>query len=470
MIPETSIGRVIGVIFLLLSTGILVTLLGTVLSFLTGEALPLFLLSLRRKKNWYYFADYGAEANTLASNIIKEDSDAIIIYGQKKNEQSESPDYPCFFLDASPSVIVKKKGKSGTKCKVFLMKENDIGVNTRAINLAFLPVDVYASTTNGKDNLPGSIHFFHSYDCCARQYWHSKPLCSNEQVIVIIGFKNYGKSILERAILTNIISADQHITYHIFGDAKEFLDIHYRLGIVFSINEESKIKDSLIFHNEFWSENHQIIENADRIIICDDDEQTGWDIYWKLNCFYKIKGRVDLRSNRKAPGVSYFGTNEEIYTPEQILRTKLNEAAITINDLFRKSVTYPTLDWNELDDFHRQSKIATADHLLMKARILLNDESITELDSYVLADAYKKYKNTKNWACEREKYRMIDHLRWLRFYTYYNWSYGPKRDETLKQHPMMRLYENLTPSQQRERDLSWELMNNISIEFQESSK
>jgi hypothetical protein len=289
-------------------------------------------------------------------------------------------------------------------------------------------------------------------------------------VIVIIGFKNYGKSILERAILTNIISADQHITYHIFGDAKEFLDIHYRLGIVFSINEESKIKDSLIFHNEFWSENHQIIENADRIIICDDDEQTGWDIYWKLNCFYKIKGRVDLRSNRKAPGVSYFGTNEEIYTPEQILRTKLNEAAITINDLFRKSVTYPTLDWNELDDFHRQSKIATADHLLMKARILLNDESITELDSYVLADAYKKYKNTKNWACEREKYRMIDHLRWLRFYTYYNWSYGPKRDETLKQHPMMRLYENLTPSQQRERDLSWELMNNISIEFQESSK
>lgn len=44
-------------------------------------------------------------------------------------------------------------------------------------------------------------------------------------MIVLIGFGNYGQSILERAILTNIISIEQHVTYHIFGDVGEFLAI-----------------------------------------------------------------------------------------------------------------------------------------------------------------------------------------------------------------------------------------------------
>lgn len=79
--------------------------------------------------------------------------------------------------------------------------------------------------------------------------------------------------------------------------------------------------------------------------------------------------------------ISYFGANEDIYTSQQIIRTDLNKAAVTINEIFRKSVSYPTLGWNELDDFHRQSKIAAADHLLMKTRILLQDETITELSS-----------------------------------------------------------------------------------------
>ena len=40
------------------------------------------------------------------------------------------------------------------------MKENDIGSNTRAIDLHTLPVDVYARTTNGRDLLSGNINFF----------------------------------------------------------------------------------------------------------------------------------------------------------------------------------------------------------------------------------------------------------------------------------------------------------------------
>lgn len=201
LVPVTALGHAVGIVFLLLSAGIIVTLFGAVVSFVTSEGLPLLMLNLQRRKNWYYFADYGVESSTLAQNIYKEDPDAVIIYGEKRSSQSESPDYPCFFLSASPDKIVAKKKNVGSKCKIFLMKENDIGVNSRAVNLHELPVEVYARTTNGQDKLSGNINFFHSYECCARQYWRSKPLCVHESKIVLIGFGYYGCAILEQAIL-----------------------------------------------------------------------------------------------------------------------------------------------------------------------------------------------------------------------------------------------------------------------------
>lgn len=465
LIPVTPLGQAVGMVFLLLSAGITMTLFGAVISFLTSEGLPLFLLGFQRKKNWYYFADYGAEANTLAANICKEDAEAVIIFGGKKDDQMEFPDYPSLFINVSPARIVACKKGAGTKCKIFLMKENDIGINSRAIDLHTLPVEVYARTTNGQDHLSGNIRFFHSYDCCARQYWRSKPLCSQENTIVIIGFGNYGHCILERAILTNVISVEQHVAYHIFGDAKKFLAIHRYLHKTFSLGEVSNTADSLIFHDTPWETQHAIMEQADRIIICPDDEPEGWSIFWQLHKYCKIHGQIHLHSNRKAPGVCYFGTNEEIYTPDQIMRTALNRAAITINEIFCRSVSYPTRSWENLDDFHRESKISAADHLLMKIRILLKDETITEFTPETVEQAYRVYCETKKTASILDRYRRLDHMRWLRFYTFYNWSYGAARNDGARQHPMLCSYEQLTPEQKRERDAAWELLGSITVEL-----
>ncbi len=465
VIPVTPLGQAVGVVFLLLSAGILMTLFGAVISFVTSEGLPLFLLGFQRKKNWYYFADYGPEAHTLAANIYKEDPDTVIIFGEKKDDQMEFPDYPCLFINASPARIVARKKNIGTKCRVFLMKENDIGVNSRAVGLHTLPVEVYARTTNGQDHLSGNIRFFHSYDCCARQYWRSRPLCSYETLIVIIGFGNYGRSILERAVMTNIISVHQHVAYHIFGDVEAFLAMHTHLHEMFSIGEVSETTDSLIFHDECWEGRHAVMEQADRIIICTDDEPEGWNIFWRLHKYYKVCGHVHLHSSRKAPGVSYFGTNEEIYTPDQIMRTELNKAAIKINEIFCQAVSYPTLTWEELDDFHRESKISAADHLLMKIRILLKDDTITEFTPAIIEQAYKEYCESKKAEHVQDMYRRLDHMRWLRFYTFYNWSYGAVRDDAARQHPMLCSYAELTAEQKRERDAAWELLGSISMEL-----
>ena len=160
LVPVTPLGHAVGTVFLFLATGIMVTLLGAVISFVTGEIMPLFLLRFQRRRNWYYFADYGVESNVLAIDICREDPDAVIIYGEKRGERSEKPDYPCFFLNTSLARIVAQKKNAGAKCKVFLMRENDIGVNSRATHLHELPVEVYARTTNGHDQFSGNIHFF----------------------------------------------------------------------------------------------------------------------------------------------------------------------------------------------------------------------------------------------------------------------------------------------------------------------
>ena len=104
--PVTPLGKAVGVIFLLMSAGIMMTLFGAAVSFVTSEGLPFFLLSLQREKNWYYFADCGVESITLAANIYREEPDTVIIFGEKTDDHTEFPDFPCLFINASPAKII----------------------------------------------------------------------------------------------------------------------------------------------------------------------------------------------------------------------------------------------------------------------------------------------------------------------------------------------------------------------------
>lgn len=459
--PVTTMGHVIGAIFLILSMGLLVALIGYVVSFIASEGFPMFALRFCRNRNWYYFADFTSESDTLARDILRREEGAIIIYGIRKDDEIEKPDYPCKFINVSPARIVAQKKGTGERCKLFFLKENEIGTNLKAMDIHAVDADVYAFTTSGQEKMSGNIHFFHTYDCCARSYWRNHPLGSDEDNIVIIGFGNYGRAILERAILTNINDSDFDVSYHIFGDSERFRDIHKNLKLAFGINERREGFDSIYFHTEKWTANHDVIGKADRIIVCEDDVQDAWDDMWELRRYYNYTGRIDLRTNRTAPGVSYFGTNEEIFTVDEIIRARLNDAARTMNDLYRKSVE-DSLDWDELNDQLKQSKIAVADHLFNKIRILLRGKAVSGLDWEICQAAYEAYCEAKNNPEELDKLRQIEHARWVRFYVYYNWTYGKKRNDVLHENPMIQRYQDLTDSQKAYHDRAWELLGEIS--------
>ncbi len=459
--PVSPLGYVIGTLFLIMSMGLLLALIGSVMSFLTSEGFPMFRLCLRRRRDWYYFADFSAESDTLARDILRKDEDAVIIYGIRKDDEIEHPDYQCFFINVSPARLVAHKKGRGNRCKLFFLKENEIGFSLKAVDVHALDADVYAATASGQEKMSGNIHFFHTYDCCARSYWREHPLDSKEDNIAIIGFGNFGQAILERAILTNINDSDFDVTYHVFGDAKRFLEIHDHLHLAFGINEKDEGRDSLFFHEESWAAARDIMDSANRIIICEDDGQECWDIMWQLKRYYNCGGRIDLRSSRVAPGVSYFGTDEEIYTVNQIIRTRLNDAARIMNDLYRKSVE-DSLDWEELPDQLRQSKIAVADHLFMKVRILLNGKRVSSIDLENCQEAYDAYRRLRLDPLWLDILRRIEHARWVRFYVYNNWTYGEKRSDDRRESPMIQDYDSLSDAQKEYHDRAWELIGEIA--------
>ena len=82
-----------------------------------------------------------------------------------------------------------------------------------------------------------------------------------------------------------------------------------------------------------------------------------------------------------------------------------------------------------------------------------------------LEKAYEKYCESKADTAVQDMYRRLDHMRWLRFYTFYNWNYGPFRHDGEREHPMLCPYSKLTLEQKQERDAAWEILGNISSEL-----
>ena len=464
--PVTPAGHVVGIMFLLMSMGVLVALFGSVVSIITSEGLPMLRLGLRRKNNWYYFAEFTAEGDVLAKDILRDDPDGTIIFGISREMEIEKPDYPCFFINVSPARIVSHKKGVGNRCKLFFLDEDDIGRNLKAMNVHELDADVYARTMSGQEKMSGNIHFFHSYDCCARSYWRDNPLDSSEDNIMIIGFGNYGMALLERAILMNVNDLDFDVSYHVFGDSRRFNQLHVNLDAVMGINRKWPGHDSIYFHAEEWEAARDVIKMADRIIICDDRVETGWDTYWQIIRFYENKGRIHLRSNRAAPGTIYFGTNEQIYTVNQIVRERLNDAARLMNDLYRRSVPI-SLGWDDLSDRLKQSKIAAADHLLMKVRYLLNDRTVSSVDKKTFTAAYEAFLEAKKDPAQLDAMRRIEHVRWVRFYAYYNWKYGKVKDIVNHENPMICDYDDLGEEYKAHHDHAWELIGEIAKQLKD---
>jgi hypothetical protein len=138
-----------------------------------------------------------------------------------------------------------------------------------------------------------------------------------------------------------------------------------------------------------------------------------------------------------------------------------------MNNLYRRSVA-ESLDWEDLSERLKQSKIAAADHLIMKIRLLLNDSTISVLDYKTLKSAYDSLCEAKKDPAKLDMLRRMEHARWVRFYAYYNWKYGAVKSVRRRESPMICSYDEMTESQKAYHDRAWDLIGELARQLENS--
>lgn len=461
--PVTLPGRLLGVGFVLLSVGLLTFVIGTIVSVLTGTMLPALRLWLLRGEQWFVFSGMNSSAAALVRDLAAQYPDGVFLFPKDSREQVPGDLQGLLYPGTMEQVVSGKKDR----CSLFFMDGNSGEEYEKALEARKWGHPVYCLTEYAPDACPEGMTLFNQYDCCAQEYWRSNGLGKQERNVLLIGDGKYARHLLIRGLLVNEFGPERQVHYHVFGDWQNFRRNHHRLGTALSIDQESEGLDSLFFHSEPWNEDSLLLEQADRIVICHDDEGQNMTVLRHLRRYFPTKAKIDLRSRMPIPGETVFGTDEKMFTAELVMRAQLSRAARAMHRIYCENAGGNPPGWDQLSEFLRQSNIAAADHVLIKIRILLQNDSIHRVTAENCAKAYQQYRLT--WAESKEAYRQIEHRRWIRFHSMHNWRYAQTRDNAARLHPLMLPFEDLDLKEQEKDDYAWELLEALSRNLDDTS-
>ena len=454
--PVTFFGRIIGVLFLLLSAGALTAFISLGVGWVTGSGLPKLRIRRAGKRPIYIFLHADSAAMALADNILAETPDALCLFGEAG---AISPaDRNRIGVDMSPDRLLSLLPKGASRpTMVFTGSDAEEQLTRMGIPEN---ADVICQTTRVPENLRPDVKFFDRSELCASMYWQRFPLARTEKRVMLVGFGQLGRELLEHALLTNVLSPVRVTEYHVFGDASAFLLDHPQLGFSVSIGAPAAHRDSLILHDAPWNADEDLLLSADRIILCSDEEAENTVLCRRMRTWFPIRANMHLYCRSAlTDDLPVFGTDSEIFTPEAVLRSGLERMARQLNENYRAACGGNAPTWEELSAFLRRSNMASADHLRTKLRFLLDDDSLTEFTGEQIRQAYNRFlelKQTQPDLCRR-----IEHDRWVRFHAMFNWRYAPKRDNSKRFHPLMVPFDDLSLADQAKDDYAWELISSL---------
>ena len=396
----------------------------------------------------------------LADRLSEEDSDAVIILCRSvtpvDQQSRQKGEHQILYVPMDHEQCLALRRRNRDDVFLFLLGEDGWDNYLRAKSTAAEGCRVYARSAARPDEKPQGITLFSDTDAVGRLLWQEHPIEPHEKEVVIIGGRRFGEPLLEKGLLNNVYAPDQSLSYHVFGDFARFKDLHGSLKEVMKIDGEGNGDDSVSFHKESWENCPELLERADRIILTPDTDDEGLDLYWTLKSYFPVRGRVFVRLFQKVeePGMIVFGSDSDLYEPENVMKNTLVSLAVRVNELYRTK--YGGKTWEELSEFHRQTSIASADHLAVKASILLNETIRGRLSREDSRRAFERYKKTA--AQDHDLYRSIEHMRWMRFHIMYNWKYSEKRDNALRRHNLILPYEELALRDREKDDDAWLLL------------
>lgn len=452
--PVTPLGRFLGAVFIMLSLGLFAFLMGLLIRIVTGSLLPAIRLWSVRGKTWYIFSCRNSAALALAKHLAHQEPDSVLLFPADQGDVL-TEQIPHLLYTGSPETVAAKK-KDG--CVICFMDDED--PYEQAVSALQTGHPVYCRTVFSPDVCPENLTLFNPYDCCAQRYWQDHGLKQKERTILLIGDGKYAEDLLTRGLLLNIYGPDRKISYHVFGNWDHYQRNHHRLSEILRPEGSDSDEDCLHFYQTDWNDDSMLLAMADRIILCRDNWQENMDILGQLHRYFPVGGEIHFLCGSAVPGLAVFGTQDTIYTPQLVLQSQMNRAARMLHRIYSEAYGADAPGWEQLTEFQRQSNIAAAGHLLTKLRILLEDDTICCITPDNCRAAYERYRSCSD--AQKEAFRLIEHRRWMRFHSMYNWSYAPVRNNSAREHPLMLPYGDLTPEEQAKDDFAWELLNRLA--------
>ncbi len=452
--PVTPVGRVLGIVLALCSLGLITALIGVLISFINGQAKPR--LRLRSSKNsiWYAINEENEQSAALAGSVLSDDPDAVIVFRNSAEKYINSRSV--VRLDCRPDELIEIKGCN--KDILYFCMSDDSWENYRqATDAAGLDIDTYCMTDFGSDEISGKLHTISRKEIISRCYWRDHPVRKNEKTIVLIGSGSIVEELLERALITNVFEPGRYISYHVFGDSSDFRKAHREA--VRALCGGDPEDDALFLHEECWEYHPEIIRNADRIIICEDDDRSDLATYKELIKLFPTAADVHVRLNNDVEKLMGFGSSKEIFTMRSFVMDDINRLAVTLNDLYNEG-SGKSAAWDDLSDHLKLSNIAAADHMIVKVRYLLEDDGITELTEQNCRKAYDIFSSLD--PEKRDICREMEHRRWVRFHLMYNWTYSTERDDLMRRHPLMLPYSELSEEDKEKDAYAWEMLAKVA--------
>lgn len=344
---------------------------------------------------------------------------------------------------------------AGTKRHILLWDEDENirfwERNSKA--LAGSEVFIKSSSLPGQTAAGENVRIFCPEETAARLYWQRNCLYEASRTrdhrmkIVMIGAGRLAEEMISCALQINIFSPDQRIEYHIFGGDPSYLKIRHELG---------GLRDPVVFHEEQWMDCLPLLKEAERIIVLQQEGQTGLlsDLLLAL-----AEKTVDVFSAGTA-GAEILGENERIrsfpwkdlsFEPRNILSEVQYRRAKALNlryaHLYSGSAeTEEALDaeWRKLDTFTRYSNISSADYHEIRLA-MLRSMGMPEDPDRIPGDVM-------------ELLSELEHMRWCRYHLLNNWTQGTpengkSKDSVKRIHVDLMPYDRLSEGEkQKDRD------------------
>ena len=361
--------------------------------------------------------------------------------------------------EADVSAVLSQLGKSGIAAETqFLKAKTYLLLDSEENNFAFFQahkdalsharVYLKCSSTHGQAASSSNLHFFCPEETAARVFWKQHDIYDlslsrgHRLRIAFLGSGTLTEELVYWGLQNNIFSPQQKIEYHILGHGADFSARYPYL---------ENCGDPVIFHEEDWHGNLQLLKESDLILVTEQSEQ--FRLVRELLSLLPASGAVVFCADPFALGLldeaerlTLFNWRKTALDPRYLMDDVLLRRAKQINLRYRhlygdvpETPENAESCWKELDAFTRYSNISSADYQDVRQKMMARMGIPCQPDASPNAgESFSPAPGQLEFLAE------LEHIRWCRYHWLNQWHYGLPADGKAKD-ARLRIHRDLLP-------------------------